>query len=240
VKRREAAHFMTPDELQDFLAERQVNFEREEIQNGFLFRCESGEKFAAYTTGRVVCQGKPTELSKAVKEWKKPAKAAHVIEPSKQAALGPDKRVFIVYGHDIVARDALELVLRRMGLEPIVLENLPAAGDTVIEKLEHYLKEHGNVGFACVLLTPDDEGHQSGKPEEKKYRARQNVILELGMVLARLGRQRVAILTKESVEHPSDIAGLIYRPFKERVEEVKAKLYKDLEAAGYKPDTAGL
>jgi predicted nucleotide-binding protein len=233
---------MTADELREFLAERQVNFEAEEIQNGFLFRCESGEIFAAYSTGRVVCQGKPTELSKAVKEWKKTAKAARAVEPGKQAvaALGPDKRVFIVYGHDTVARDALELVLRRMGLEPIVLENVPAAGDTVIEKLEHYLKEHGNVGFACVLLTPDDEGYKSGKPEEKKYRARQNVILELGMVLARLGRQRVAILTKESVEHPSDIAGLIYRPFKERVEEVKAKLFKDFEAAGYKPDTAGL
>ncbi len=153
---------------------------------------------------------------------------------------GPDKRVFIVYGHDTAARDGLELVLRRMGLEPIVLANLPATGDTIIEKLEHYLKEHGNVGFACVLLTPDDQGHKSGKAEEIRYRARQNVILELGMVLARLGRGRVAILTKESVEHPSDIAGLTYRTFKERVEEVKGLLFKDLEAAGYRPDTKGL
>ena len=55
----------------------------------------------------------------------------------------------------------------------------------------------------------------------------------------RLGRQRVAILTKESAEHPSDIAGLIYRPFKERVEEVKAKLFKDLEVAGYNPRQRG-
>src|SRR5690348_5537979 len=63
-----------------------------------------------------------------------------------------------------------------------------------IEKLERYLGEHGDVGFACVLLTPDDEGHEAGKPVQKKYRARQNVILELGMVLARLGRRRVLIL----------------------------------------------
>ena len=60
------------------------------------------------------------------------------------------------------------------------------------------------------------------------------------MVLSRLGRGRVAILTKESVEHPSDIAGLIYRPFKERIEEVKGMLFKDLETAGYRPDTKGL
>jgi predicted nucleotide-binding protein len=232
---------MTADELRGFLVDNDVKFEEKEIQHGTQFKCDTGEVFVAYSTGTVSCQGKPTELSKAVKNWKRPSKAAG--QPKTEASspvAGPDKRVFIVYGHDTTARDALELVLRRMGLEPIVLENVPAAGDTIIEKLEHYLAQHGNIGFACVLLTPDDEGHKSGKAEEKKYRARQNVILELGMVLARLGRRRVAILTKESVEHPSDIAGLIYRPFKERVEEVKAKLFKDLEEAGYKPDTKGL
>jgi predicted nucleotide-binding protein len=232
---------MTASELRDFLIQNDVKFEEEEIQHGTKFKCDGGEVFVVYKTGTVSCQGKPTELSKAVKDWKKPAKAAGAgPKPQTTPAAGPNKHVFIVYGHDTVARDALELVLRRMGLEPIVLDNVPAAGDTIIEKLEHYLKERGNVGFACVLLTPDDEGYKSGKAEEKKYRARQNVILELGMVLARLGRQRVAILTKESVEHPSDIAGLIYRPFKERVEEVKAKLFKDLEEAGYHPDTKGL
>ena len=131
-------------------------------------------------------------------------------------------------------------MLHKMGLEPIVLANLPTAGDTIIEKLERYLGEHGDAGFACVLLTPDDEGHKAGKGEEKRYRARQNVILELGMVLARLGRRRVLILIKESVEQPSDIAGLIYRPFKERVDELRGTLFKDLQEAGYKPDAKAL
>ena len=127
-----------------------------------------------------------------------------------------------------------------MGLEPIILQNLPAAGDTIIEKLERYLGERGNVGFACVLLTPDDEGHLAGQPEQRKYRARQNVILELGMVLARLGRRRVAILHKESVELPSDIAGLIYVPYKERVGEVAAKLFQELREGGYEPNAEAL
>jgi predicted nucleotide-binding protein len=231
---------MSPDELRDFLAEKGVNFKQEEIQNGHLFRCEEGEKFAAYNTGRVVCQGKPTELTKAVKDWKKPAKAAAAKPKEAASAAQQDKPIFIVYGHDKAAREGLELVLHKMNLEPIVLENLPAAGDTIIEKLERYLGEHGDVGFACVLLTPDDEGHESGKPGQKKYRARQNVILELGMVLATLGRRRVLILIKESVEQPSDIAGLIYRRFKERVDELKGTLFKDLQEAGYKPDPKGL
>ena len=148
--------------------------------------------------------------------------------------------IFIVYGHDIGARNELELILRRMKLEPIILGNLPAAGDTIIEKLEQFLGEHGNVGFACVLLTPDDEGHIAGKSEEKKYRSRQNVVLELGMVLARLGRKRVAILHKRTVELPSDINGLLYLGFNERLDEVKPQLFTELANAGYSPDHAGL
>jgi predicted nucleotide-binding protein len=202
--------------------------------------------FVAYHTGKVVPQGQPTDLSKAVRNWKRDSKAAAPRYPEAKAALvaapaAADRPVFIVYGHDTGAREGLELVLHKLGLKPIVLENLPAAGDTIIEKLERYVGEHGNnVGFACVLLTPDHEGHDAGKPEQKKYRARQNVILELGMVLARLGRSRVLILIKESVEQPSDIGGLIYRPFKERVDELKATLFKDLEEAGYNPDAHGL
>lgn len=231
---------MKPGELRDFLKEKGVTFEEEEIQGGFLFRCEEGERFAAYHTGKIVCQGKPTALSKAVNDWKRPATTRGVATAAIAPATGHDKPVFIVYGHDKAAREGLELVLHKMKLEPIVLENLPADGDTVIEKLERYLGEHGNVGFACVLLTPDDEGYEAGKSSQKMYRARQNVILELGMVLARLGRKRVLILIKESVEQPSDIAGLIYHRFKERVDELKGALFKDLQEAGYKPDPKGL
>src|SRR6267378_177533 len=91
---------MSPDELRDFLADRGVNFKQEEIQNGYLFRCEEGEKFAAYNTGRVVCQGKHTELSKAVKDWKKPTKAA-ASKPKEAVAaavaIPKDKPVFIAH-----------------------------------------------------------------------------------------------------------------------------------------------
>jgi predicted nucleotide-binding protein len=50
----------------------------------------------------------------------------------------------------------------------------------------------------------------------------------------------VAILHKESVELPSDIAGLIYIAFKERIEELAGKLYDELEQAGYRPKRTGL
>lgn len=232
---------MTPEELRDFLGQRRVRFQEEPIQHATQFRCSGGEVFSVYDSGKVVIGGKRTDISEAVEALDK---GGVVQAPTRYGApaapAGPAPSIFIVYGHDETVRDALELVLRRMGFEPIILARLPAAGDTIIEKLERYLGEHGNVGYACVLLTPDDEGHRAAHPEENKYRARQNVVLELGMVLARLGRPRVAILHKQSVELPSDIAGLIYIAFQERVDEVKAALFKELQSAGYNPNPTAL
>lgn len=237
---------MTAEELRALLTQRQADFVEKKVQYGIQFRCSAGEIFTVYKSGKLLIQGEKTKLAEALRAGKtsgseRLGSSAIAEQPVEVGtAVGPDRQVFIVYGHDTASRDALELLLRRMGLDPIVLQNLPAAGDTIIEKLERYLGEHGDVGYACALLTPDDEGHKAGFSQEKKYRARQNVVLELGMVLARLGRRRVAILHKESVELPSDIAGLIYISFKERPDEVKMKLFQELRNAGYNPGTGSI
>jgi len=236
---------MTIDEISAFLKQRGVQYQISPIDYGQQVRAGSGEIVNVFNTGRIVVQGKATPLREELKTFCAGHTAPAVSGTSTGAApvvpaAGPNTNIFVVYGHDIGARDALELLLRRMGLNPIVLANLPAAGDTVIEKLEKYLAESGNIGFACVLLTPDDEGNSVAAPEEKKYRARQNVILELGMVLSQLNRKRVAILYKESVERPSDIDGLLYLPFKEHVSEAANLLFRELKEAGYSPDPSAL
>lgn len=232
---------MILDDIRALLTQRQAKFTERPIEHGTQFRCTTGEVINVYDSGRVVVQGTRTPLGEAVRHLVEGAttESAPVPAATDDSRSGPptglNRSVFIAYGHDQAARDALELLLRRLGMDPIVLQNLPAAGDTIIEKLERYIGEHGNVGFACVLLTPDDEGYKAGRSEEKKYRARQNVVLELGMVLSKLGRRRVAIIHKQSVEQPSDIAGLIYIPFNERVDEVKALLFRELQNAGFNP-----
>jgi predicted nucleotide-binding protein len=229
------------EDLRAFLTQRRVQFTERSIDYGTQFRCADGEVFSVYDSGKLVA-GKKTPLALEVLEWHGSAGTAKVSEAPEEGGRrsGLDRRVFIVYGHDIGARDGLELVVRRMGMKPIVLATLPAGGETIIEKLERYLGTAGQIGFACVLLTPDDQGYPVGHAEDVRYRARQNVVLELGMVLARLGRARVAILHKASVDLPSDIAGLIYIPFTERVEEALPQLFKELENAGLRPDPAGL
>ena len=141
------------------------------------------------------------------------------------------RKVFVVYGHDETALTQLEVMLRRWHLEPLILSRLPSEGKTVIEKLEHYQE---GVDFGVVLATPDDEGHTAGNHCEKMFRARQNVVLELGMLLARLGRPRVAILMKNQceMERPSDIHGLNYISFNKDVAETSSQLVREMAQRG--------
>jgi len=141
-------------------------------------------------------------------------------------------KVFVVYGHDQVARTQLEAMLRRWDLEPLILDQMPHSGRTIIEELEACLDQ---ANYGIVLATPDDIGYPRDDESKRKYRARQNVVLELGMLLSRLGRKNVAILLSkaENVEYPSDIEGLHYIGFKANVEETKIELAREMQACGY-------
>jgi len=116
-------------------------------------------------------------------------------------------KVFVVHGRDEAAKNAVALFLQRVGLTPIILHEQPNAGRTIIKKFEVY---SGDVAFAVVLLTPDDFGSEVRETPDFKRRARQNVIMELGFFIGKLGRTRVCALHKGSVELPSDYQGIVY------------------------------
>ena len=101
------------------------------------------------------------------------------------------RKVFIVHGHDNEAKERVARFLEKLGLEPIILHEKASSGRTIIEKFETY---SGDIAFAVVLLTPDDVGCAALSRENQKPRARQNVILELGYFLGRLGRVRICAL----------------------------------------------
>jgi len=145
------------------------------------------------------------------------------------------KKVFVVHGHDVAAREQLELILHRLGLNPFVLQNTSGEGLTIIESLEKEICPTGDAArFGIVLLTPDDMGYaKSSKPEDAQPRARQNVVLEMGMLIAAIGRKNVAILKKGHVEVPSDAQGILYIPFNDHVKETVPKLVDRLRASGF-------
>lgn len=174
--------------------------ETKAVQHAQVIKLSNGGIINCYNTGKITFQGKSQDETRAIIE-------------DVQTKIG-NRKIFVVYGHDDIARTQLEALLRRWDLEPIILDQQASGGQTIIEKLEEYSEE---IGYAIVLATPDDEGKAKSE-ESYKSRVRQNVALELGMFLAKLGREKVAILLKESLnfERPSDIQGLIYIPFEKK------------------------
>lgn len=148
-------------------------------------------------------------------------------------------RVFIVHGHDDLPKERLAHILIDLGLTPIILHDQPNKGRTLVEKFE---QEASDVGYAFVIMTPDDLGIDSKLYEEiqkgdKKdgfcYRPRQNVVMELGFFYAKLGRNRVCCLVRGNIEKPSDFSGIVYLPFTDKVDEVYREMVRELRALNY-------
>jgi Predicted nucleotide-binding protein containing TIR -like domain len=150
------------------------------------------------------------------------------------------KNVFVVYGHNKEITKEVLSFLESIGLIPLLLEDLPNIGQTIIEKLEYYSQY---VSYAIIVMTADDQCTEKDKaraiersidPSEERLlasmapynegferalevlrrgynrRARQNVVFEFGYFVAKLGRTHVSALHERGVELPSDINGLVY------------------------------
>ena len=233
----------TRETVADSLTSSGLAFSTREIANGVQYLLEGGTPIDLYeSTGKVVVRGKESDerniANTLFSDGAAPSKHKSPQISIKSSVCPPmdDAKVFIVYGHDTKARDELELLLLRMNIKPVILSNLAPEGKTIIEAL----MANTNVKYAVALLTPDDEGHRKDQPTEKKHRARQNVVLELGMFLSALGREKVAILHKGDLELPSDIDGLIWIPFTASVQDAKNKLAASLQKAGFYIDIESL
>lgn len=221
---------MNTEQVKAILAQNGIKLQSENRtgnDDGTKLQFDNGTIVNVFDSGKYSVQGKNTDSTKSL------------LSNVNLSSVPVNRKVFVVYGHDSDARTQLEAMLRRWDLEPLILDQLVTSGQTVIEKLEEYI---GQADFGIVLATPDDIGYAKGKEAERKYRARQNVVLELGMLLSKIGRSKVAILLsqQEEMEKPSDIQGLIYIPFRENVEDAGKSLYKELSSQGYNIDPSKL
>ncbi|VYT81323.1 putative nucleotide-binding protein containing TIR-like domain protein [Clostridium butyricum] len=139
-------------------------------------------------------------------------------------------KVFIVHGHDNLAKEETARFIEKLGFEAIVLHEQASGGDTIIEKIERY----SNVGFGIVLYTPCDLGKNKDGVELKK-RARQNVIFEHGYLIGKIGRKNVCALVKDEIEKPNDIAGVVYIDM-DTSGSWKSKLILEMKNSGYNID----
>lgn len=139
------------------------------------------------------------------------------------------ENVFIVHGRNVGSATELAGILEGLKLKPIILSEQASGSRTIIEKLEKY----SDVGYAFVILTPDDVGGLANSRLDLKNRARQNVILEFGYFMGLLGRDRVCCLYKGDIELPSDMLGVVHVQFNQSLKEVYWYIIKELRAVGY-------
>lgn len=144
-------------------------------------------------------------------------------------------KIFIVHGHDDALKQEVARIVEKQGLEAVILSEQANHGKTIIEKFE----ENTDVGAAICLFTGDDYGRaikddkgEETKPANDRLRARQNVVLESGYFMGRLGREKVILIANPEIEIPSDLQGVVYTNDK----SWQIDVLKELKEIGYAID----
>lgn len=212
--------------------------------NMYQIKTKEGETLNLFPNGTLQVQGSPAIKQKFEADFDHyngvasalatPAFVATSAEGIPAVVAASPKQVFIVHGHDDAAREQLELVLHKLGLDPYVLANTGGHGLTIIEALEAKIGKNASTAFGIVLMTPDDMGYALSKGQDAvQPRARQNVVLEMGMLISSIGRRNMAILVKGYIEKPSDADGILYIAFNNHVKEAVPRLANRLKESGF-------
>ena len=158
-------------------------------------------------------------------------------DPLVKSTNTPEPRsVFIVHGHDEATKEKVARFVEKLGLSVVILHEQSSQGMTLIEKLETYSDK---AGYAIALFTPDDVGYPLGQEGNQQARARQNVVLEMGYFVGKIGRSKVCLLHKGALELPSDVLGVVYAAMDE-TSGWQLTLARELKAAGYQIDLNSL
>jgi predicted nucleotide-binding protein len=156
-------------------------------------------------------------------------------------AHGTPHAVFVVHGHDAQALAQVEDYLLSVGVQPVILARQDASPQSLFQK---FMTVGAQARFAIVLLGPDDWGasrRQYDAPgvgdRALQFRARQNVVLELGFFYGRLGWESVFVVyrTPDEVfpnfERPSDLDGVVFDSISDA--DWRTRLGERLTAAGF-------
>jgi predicted nucleotide-binding protein/Zn-dependent protease with chaperone function len=127
--------------------------------------------------------------------------------------------VLVIHGHDRMAllelKDYLHTHLPHVTPRLMMAETLGAV--SLPEKFEQVASD---VRGAIAILTPDDVAAAGESLEvERQFRARQNVVVEIGWIWGKLGRRRCLLLVRGSIEIPSDLSGIDCFPFQKSPSE---------------------
>jgi predicted nucleotide-binding protein len=145
------------------------------------------------------------------------------------------RRIVVASGTDEALKSVTGTLIK-IGLAPIIMNEEPSQGKKIVERFSDY----ADAGFAVVLLSPEVYVYPKGEEATKRQRsARQDVILMLGFLLGKLGKDRVLVLYKETPNFafPKDFEGVKFTALDERGSWILA-LIRELTKCGYSVDAA--
>ena len=185
----------------------------------------------SYVQGLGLATSKLESMIDEIKEYWEDSVEEDIAGSADHLSTEITNEVFVVHGSDDGIKETVARFLAKLKLEPVILHEQTNQGRTIIEKFEQYAQ----VGFAVVLLTPDDIYFPSDQSSSPRSRPRQNVILELGFFLGKLGRHRTLALQKGDLELPSDYDGVLYIPMDDQG-AWRMTLVRELKGAGINVD----
>lgn len=125
-----------------------------------------------------------------------------------------------MHGHDTQALAKLENYLASVCITAVVLSRQDESPQSLFQK---FMSVAAHARFAIVLLSADDYGASRRQYDAVgvgdralQFRARQNVILELGFFYGRLGWENVFVVRQDpnqvfpNFERPSDLDGVVF------------------------------
>jgi len=119
----------------------------------------------------------------------------------KENRLSPIKgsNVFLSHGHNDYYKDLVLKLINELNYKAITFEDKSIIGNSNLVNLESITQSCGS----CIsILSKDDQ------TSEGSFRARQNVIHELGFCQGAFGKNKVLYLIEDDVEEPSNISGI--------------------------------
>ena len=137
----------------------------------------------------------------------------------KRAMAVAEHKIFLVYANDLGMKDELSTFLSRVEISPIVLKESAASSISLMDELEKY----DDVQYGIVMLNPDASGIS------------ESTIYELGLIVGKLGRNRVCGLVKNQIDILANYSGMSYVPV-DPAGAWKFLLIKQLKDAGFDVD----
>lgn len=201
-------------------------------ENGkHTFRSEGGGIINWWTSsGTIQFQGQGAAkavLERTLKKIKPSESTAGECTPTSESSL---RRLFLVHGRDRDAGDQLELALHRLLPNTTDIINFGGHDYNIYAALEGASKHGFSADIGIVLMTPDDIGYTiTDGPDSAVQRTSQGTLLDTGLLLSTLTRERVVIVMKGSIEIPlalRDIRAFVYN---NHVREVVQELYQYLD-----------